>query len=126
MMEKISKSKIEKRLKKKLNPILVETIIKLKKINPVLAKAIASPRKRMMAVNLEELDKQLKDGAKIIVPGKILGAGKFEKKMKIIALSASKSAVEKMKKAKSEFNLLYDEIKNNKNFGEYKIYENNN
>jgi len=117
-MKNISKSKIEKRLRKKSNPILVETIIKLKKVNPILAKLIATPKKRQAKINLEELDKKVKDGDKIIFPGKILGSGKIEKKIKIVALSASADAVEKLKKAKCEFSTIYDSIKN---IGGYKL-----
>ena len=56
----ISKTKIEKGLKKKTDIYLVETIIKLKKTRPEVAKALAMPRSRWKYVNLEDIDKKQK------------------------------------------------------------------
>jgi large subunit ribosomal protein L18e len=120
-MEKISKSKIERRLGKKINPYLVETIIKFKKINPIIAKILATPKKKSIKINLEELDKKCKEGDKIVFPGKILSSGELTKKIKLIAWSASKGAMEKMKRNKIEFSTLYEELKDIKKLNEYRL-----
>jgi ribosomal protein L18E len=120
-MEKISKTKIERRMRSKSNPYLVEAIVKLKKENPQLAKLLAFPRRKQMSINLEALDTICKDNDKVIVPGKILGFGEFNKKIKVIAFSASESAIKKMHDAKSEFLLLNQCLEDSKKLNEYKI-----
>jgi len=112
-MEKISKTKIEKRLRKKTNKELVGTIIKLKKTNVEIAKILAMPRKKWMAINLDLIEKKAKEGDKILVPGKVLSSGNLTKKIKIVAWAASEKAIEKIKQAKGEFVSMQDEMKKN-------------
>lgn len=107
--KEISKSKIENRIRKKTNPILVKTLISLKKTNPEVAKVLAFPRRQMVKFNLEFLEQNCKDGERILVPGKVLGDGELTKKIKVVAFSFSQSAREKMKKAKIEFSELSEE-----------------
>ena len=118
----ISKTKIEKGLKKKTDLYLVETIIKLKKTRPEVAKALAMPRSRWKYINLEDIDKKTKTGEKILVIGKVLGDGDLSKKIKIVAWNISKKAMEKIKKSKSEAVLIFDEIKKNPELKELKIF----
>ena len=106
----ISKTKIEKRLRKKTNPELVDTLIKLKKTNPEIAKLLAFPVKRQISKNLSDLNESDKD---VVVPGKVLSQGDLVKKKKIVAWSASEKAIEKIKKFGGEFVFLKDEIKKN-------------
>ena len=110
-----SKTKIEKKLQKKTNSILVETIIAAKKKeawNP-LADIISSPRRRKIVLNLEDIEKEAKDGEHVVVPGKVLSQGELNKKIKITALSFSDKAKEKLLKSKIEFSNMLDEIKKN-------------
>jgi len=118
-LRRISKTRIERRMRKKANPCLVETIVKLKKINPELAKILVMPRKKQFKINLESLEKLCNDNDKILVPGKILSSGNFTKKVKIMALSASEKAVEKIKKSKSELSFIHQEL--DKKINEYKL-----
>ncbi|MDO8517490.1 MAG: 50S ribosomal protein L18e [Nanoarchaeota archaeon] len=113
MENKISKTKIEKRLRTKTNSELVGTIIKLKKTNPEIAKILAMPKKKWIAINLDLIDKKSKEGDKVLVPGKVLSSGNLTKKIKIVAWSISKNAAEKIKQAKSEFVLMQEEMKKN-------------
>jgi large subunit ribosomal protein L18e len=122
-MEKISKRKIEKRLKQKVNPLLVEAIIKIKKLNPLLAKILATPKKVSMKINLEELNEICEDGENIIIPGKLLGTGELNKKIKIIFWSASESAIQKLEKNKIEFSKIYENLKDAKKLKEYRVLE---
>jgi ribosomal protein L18E len=110
MERKINKTKIEKRMKCKLDNLLVETIIKLKKTNPELAKELAKPKRRWPAINLKDISMIEGD---VVVAGKVLSAGDLEKPKKIVAWSASEKAIDKMKEIKAEFSLIIEEIKNN-------------
>ena len=113
METKVNKTKIEKRMKKKMDSSLVETIIKLKKTNPVVAKELAKPKRRWPAVNLKDLEMVEGD---VLVAGKILSAGELDKSKKIVAWSASEKALIKIKEAKSSFMSIIDEMEKNPKF----------
>ena len=110
----ISKTKISKRIKKKTNSNLVETILLAKKYNQEIASLLASPTRRRIRKNLDEIDKEAKEGETIIVPGKVLGQGSINKKIKVVALSFSESAKEKLKKAKCETVQVKEEFEKSK------------
>jgi large subunit ribosomal protein L18e len=123
MEQEISKTKIENRMRQKSNPILINAIVQLKKTNPAVAKILAMPRKKQLSLNLTQIDKMIKDGEKVFVPGKVLSSGEITKKAKIIAWNASEKAIEKIAAAKAEFIYLNDEIKTNKDLKGVKILE---
>ncbi len=110
-----SKTKIEKQLKKKSNPELVRTVIAAKKENAWLevASILTSPKRKRVSVNLSEIDSQAKDNETIVVPGKILSQGEITKKIKIVALSFSDKAKEKLLNSKIEARTILEEIKKN-------------
>jgi len=110
MKRKISKTKIEKRIKKKTDSGLVETLIKLKKKNPAVAKSLAGPKKKQSSVNLDKINSIAGD---VLIIGKVLSSGNLEKSKKIVAWGASEKAKEKIKSAKGEFVLIFDEIRKN-------------
>lgn len=121
MRKQISKTKIENRMRQKSNPILIDLIVKLKKTNPEIAKILSMPRKKQTVFNLIDIDKNVSDGDVILIPGKILSSGELTKKIKIVCYNISESAIEKIKKSKSEFVYLCDEIKTNKELKGVKI-----
>ena len=109
-----SKTKIESQLKRKTNPIIVETIILAKK-NPKwieVASVLSGPRRKRKNANLSEIEKI--DSETIAVCGKVLSEGKISKKVKVAALDFSEKALEKLKKAGCEVNTLAEEIQKNK------------
>ena len=106
----INKTKIEKRMRQKMDASLVETIVKLKKTNPIVAKELARPKRRWPAVNLKDVDMIKGD---VLVAGKILSAGDLSESKKIVAWSASDRALEKIKDAKGTFVFIADEMKKN-------------
>jgi ribosomal protein L18E len=110
MEKKISKTKIEKRMKVKTNAELVETIIKIKKKNPSVAKMLAGPKRNQAGVNLDKINSINGD---VLVIGKILSSGNLDKSKKIVGWNASEKAKEKIKSVKGEFVLISDEIKKN-------------
>ena len=109
-MKKISKTKIEKRLKQKKDPYLVSTIINLKKSNPEVAKELSKPKRRWVSINLKELSHVEGD---LLVIGKVLSAGELNNSKKIVAWSFSQKAKEKIKESNSQAVLLSEEIKKN-------------
>jgi len=110
-----SKSKIESQLEKKTNPELVKTIIDAKKKKNWLeiAAVLSSPRINKININLDKINREAKEGETIVVPGKVLSQGEISKKLKIVALSFSEKAKEKILKAKGETIIIMDEIKKN-------------
>lgn len=110
-----SKSKIEKQLQRKTNSILVKTIIACKKNKAWIEVAgiLSGPRKNRLNLNLEELDKKVKNEKTIVVPGKILSQGELDKKIKVVALGFSEKAKDKLKKSGSEVFTILEEIKKN-------------
>lgn len=112
----LSNTRLKFRLKRKSNPSIVDTI-KVANENDswkALAKVLSSGSRNYAAVNLKQIDEKTTAGDTILIPGKVLGSGDLTKKVKICALSISQSAVDKLKKTKSEYSSILDEIKNNK------------
>lgn len=110
-----SKTLIEKQLKRKTNSELVETVIACKKNLKWIevASVLASLSKNKAILNLDYVNKNAKEGDIIVVPGKVLSMGELDKKIKVVALNASKTAVEKINNAKSTFVTILEEIKLN-------------
>lgn len=116
----ISKTKIHKRMQRKRNPELVNTILLAKKNNLLeLAKRLSAPTRKQSSINLEELNKLKED--KVIVVGKVLGSGEIKKKTSIAALGFSKQAKEKLKKAGCEVKTIKQEIEKNSKLTGVKI-----
>jgi large subunit ribosomal protein L18e len=110
-----SKTKISKQTKKKTNLELVKTIVAAKKKDNWLdiAGIMSGPRKKRVNANLEKINKETKEGETILIPGKVLSNGEITKKLKIIALSFSEKAKEKILKSNSECSYIIEEIKKN-------------
>ncbi|MBT3642509.1 hypothetical protein HN604_02670 [archaeon] len=115
---KISKTKIEKRMRQKKDSNLVNTIVALKKTNPEVAKELARPKRKWPAVNLKEVDMVEGD---ILVAGKILSAGDLTDSKKIVAWSVSEKALEKINDAKANFVTIIDEMKKNPELNGFNI-----
>ncbi len=110
-----SKTFIEKQLQKKNNPKLIETLLLAKKEDKWLeiAGILSGSRRKRINLNLNEINDQAKEKEKIVVPGKVLSQGEINKKIKIIALSFSEKAKEKLKKSGCEISNILNEIKSN-------------
>lgn len=110
-----SKTKIEKQTKKKSNPDLVETVILAKKDEkwmPV-ANILSGSRRNRPQINLSKINELSNEGEVVVVPGKVLSEGVITKKIKIVAFSFSKTALDKLKENKIESNTIVNEIKKN-------------
>jgi len=110
-----SKTKIEKQTQRKRNPEIVKTIRSAKKKDKWLkiAGILSGPRRKTTNLNLTEIEKNSKEGDTIVIPGKVLSQGEINKKIKIVALSFSKKAREKLIKSKSDSTSILEEIKKN-------------
>jgi len=110
-----SKTLIEKQLKSKTDSELVETIITAKKNDKWIkvAEILSGSRKNRKNLNLEYLNKNAKEGQIIVVLGKVLSQGEFNRKNKIVALNFSEKAKEKLLKTKNEISTILEEIKKN-------------
>lgn len=106
----INKTRIEKRMRGKMDNELVNVIVRLKKTNPVVAKELARPKRRWPAVNLKDIDMIKGD---VLIAGKVLSAGDLGDAKKIVAWSVSEKALGKIKNAKGTFVFIADEIKKN-------------
>lgn len=102
-------------MRRKTNPELVETIMKAKKngLWVEVAGMLSCPARRMTNANLDEINKKAKDGEVVVVAGKVLGTGSLTKRVKLIAFAFSKSAEDKLKKAKIDYSMIKDEIDKN-------------
>ena len=118
-----TKSKISQQLEKKTNSKLVETIILTKKNKGWMevASILSSPRRKRINLNLDELEKLSGKEKIILIPGKVLSDGEFNKKIKIVALSFSEKAREKLLKSGCEVLTILEEIKLNPSAKDIKI-----
>ncbi len=110
-----SKSRIERKAKRKTSAELVEVIRDSKKLENwnQVSDIISSPKRKSIIFNLSEINEMSKDGENIVVPGKVLSQGEISKKIRLVALRFSKMAEEKLLKSKTEFSYIKDEIKKN-------------
>jgi len=60
---------------------------------------VAVPRRRRIALNINEIDKKAGENESIVVPGKVLGLGTPSKRFEIAAVSFSESARKKLEQA---------------------------
>ena len=96
-----------KQINRKSNSELVKTVTELKKAarenDAPLWKSIAlkleSPSRNWPSVNISKLEFNVDKNSKVLVPGKLLGAGNITKKMTVSAYSFSESAKFKVESA---------------------------
>lgn len=64
-----------------------------------VAERLTKPTRSRAAVNLTRISRHAAEGESIVVPGKVLGQGSIDKKLRIAAFSFSGSAKDKIEKA---------------------------
>lgn len=111
----MNKTGIERKLKRKRNLFLVRTLISAKKQTKwnVVANLLSTPRKNKIEKNLDDINKETKEGDTVVIPGKVLGRGNVDKKIRVCAFSFSKEALRKLKEKKCETASIDEEIKIN-------------
>lgn len=86
------------------NPNLVNLIQDLKKLSldqkvniwKRIAEDLERPTRNRREVNLDRLNRHTKANELVVVPGKVLGSGEINHKLKVAAFTFSKSASEKL------------------------------
>ncbi|MBS3084214.1 50S ribosomal protein L18e [Candidatus Pacearchaeota archaeon] len=113
----ISKTSINKRIPRKKDGYIVDTLFLAKNSEKwqKVAQIISGPRRKYSAVNIDRIEKESSNGDVLIVPGKVLGEGNLTKKLKVCALYFSTSAANKIKHNRGEIVKIIDEIKKNPN-----------
>jgi large subunit ribosomal protein L18e len=111
----LTRTTVKSRVERKTNPLVADTLRAALKQKAWfgLAKILSSSTRNFAAANLSQIDKLSKDGATVIVPGKVLGSGAINKKLSVYALSFSSSAEEKLKKAKVTYGTILQAIETN-------------
>lgn len=120
----ISKTKLKKRIGKKSDSEIVETLILAKKHDAWIgvAQKLSGARREYSSVNLKQIEGLAKSGDVVVVIGRVLGLGELKKKVKICALGFSGSALEKIRKTGAEGVLIKEEIKKNPKASGIKIF----
>ncbi|WP_456472418.1 50S ribosomal protein L18e [Methanocaldococcus sp.] len=111
------------------NPKLVKLIETLKyesyknnaKIWKDLARRLAKPRRRRAEVNISKINRYTKDGDMVVVPGKVLGAGRLDHKVVVAAFSFSETAKRLIEEAGGEAISIEELIKRNPKGSNVKI-----
>ena len=111
------------------NPRLVKLIEMLKqesyknqaKIWKDVARRLAKPRRRRAEVNISKINRYTKEGDVVLVPGKVLGAGKLDDKVIVAAFAFSETAKRLIKEAGGEAITIEELIKRNPKGSNVKI-----
>lgn len=111
----VSKTTLKSRVPRKTNPIVAQTLvlaIKNEAWKPI-AQILSGSTRNYAALNLGMIDKHTKLGDTVVIPGKVLASGALTKKVRICSLSISASALEQLKKTKTEYVSIAEEIAQN-------------
>jgi len=106
---------------KATNPELIALIRDLKKQSQEsqtklwrsLAERLASSKRRRVAVNVSRLNRYTKEGETVVVPGKVLGAGKADHPLTVAAFTFSDVAKSKIQNTKGNCLSIRDLMKKN-------------
>jgi len=106
---------------KKTNPMLTSLIQELKKsaydhdapIWKDIAKRLEKPLRNWPVVNLDKIDRHIKEKEIALIPGKVLSSGTLTKKVSIAAWDFSDKSVDKIKKAGGKTLSIQDLMKSN-------------
>jgi len=114
---------------KRTNPELLGLIRSLKKhareneadIWRAVAEKLATARSRRVTVNISRINRYTEKGETVVVPGKVLGAGKLNHPVTVAAFDFSEQAEAKILKAKGKCLSIQDLMKKNPKGGNVKI-----
>lgn len=106
---------------KATNPELISLIRDLKKQSQEsqtalwlkVADSLTSSRKNSVAVNVSRLNRYTKEGETVVVPGKVLGAGKPDHALTVAAFAFSDVAKAKIQNTKGNCLSIRDLMKKN-------------
>ncbi len=110
-----------KQITRKSSSELVKAVTDLKEASrkneaPVwrsIAMRLEGPSRNWPSVNISKLEYNINKNSKVVVPGKLLGAGTITKKMTVSAYSFTQSAIDKVEAAGGKCLSYNDFIKSN-------------
>ena len=88
-----------------------------------VAQRLSSSRRRRVAVNLSRLNRYTKEKETVIIPGKVLGAGKLEHPILVAGFTFSEQAQSKILKAKGKALAISELLKDNPKGSNVRIME---
>ena len=88
-----------------------------------VADRLSSSKRRRVAVNLSRLNRHTRAKETVVVPGKVLGAGKLDHPISVAAFSFSTQAKLKISKARGKCLSIFDLLDANPDGGNVKIME---
>lgn len=86
-----------------------------------LAEALEKPARKRIAVNISRINRYTSEGDVVVVPGKVLGAGRIDHAVTVAALSFSEQAVKKIKEAGGRVLSILELAEENKKGSNIKI-----
>lgn len=98
------------------NPVLVETLEVLEEQDAPVWNAVrenlGKVNRKRPEVNISDIERIAEDGETVVVPGKVLGAGRLTKNVTVAAFNASRGAKQKISE-EGEFMFIQDLIEEN-------------
>jgi len=88
-----------------------------------VADRLSSSKRRRVAVNLSRLNRHTRAKETVVVPGKVLGAGKLDHPISVAAFSFSTQAKLKISKARGKCLSIFDLLDANPDGSNVKIME---
>jgi large subunit ribosomal protein L18e len=88
-----------------------------------VAERLSSSKRKRTAVNLSRLNRYTREKETVIVPGKVLGAGKLEHSLVIAAFDFSSQARSQITQAKGKYLPILDLLKANPKGSNVRIME---
>ena len=86
-----------------------------------IAEALEKPTRKRITVNVSKINKHTNEGDVVVVPGKVLGAGRIDHAVTVAALSFSEQAIRKIKEAGGRVLNILELVEENKKGSNIKI-----
>lgn len=106
------------------NPVLLETIELLQEQDAPIWKEVAENlgkvNRRRPEVNISDIERVTEEGDTVVVPGKVLGAGRLTKEVDVAAFKASRGAKQQINDS-GEFMFIDELVEENPEGSEVKI-----
>lgn len=106
------------------NTVLLETIDLLESQDAAIWRQVAEElgkvNRKRTEINISDIERNTEEGDTVVVPGKVLGAGRLTKEVTVVAFKASSGAKEEIRED-GEFMFIEDMVEENPEGEEVKI-----
>ena len=86
-----------------------------------IAEALEKPTRKRITVNVSKINRHTNEGDVVVIPGKVLGAGRMDHAVTVAALSFSEQAIRKIKEAGGRVLNILELVEENKKGSNIKI-----